>query len=238
MKTTVLEDELEKFSSISKEWWDENGKFSTLHSITPLRVKYIKDNILKYFSNISGLNFLDIGCGGGLLAEPMARLGARVTAIDAAQASIDIASSHAKVSGLNINYICTTVEELAQTNTKYDVITCLEVLEHVDNLEYFVKCATQLLNKNGLIIFSTLNRSIKSYLFSIVGAEYILRWLPIGTHNWNKFIKPSELYKLLSDNNINITDMSGMEYTPLKGQKWALSSDLSINYFITGQSSK
>lgn len=219
--------EVEKFSAMADDWWNENGKFAPLHAMNPIRIGFIKDHVLKKFKTFKDLNILDVGCGGGLLAEPLKRLGAKVTAIDASSKAIKVAKDHAKGSGLNIEYLNTTVETLKK---KFDVVLCLEVIEHVDDTHDFVKRCLKLLKPNGLIFFSTINRTIKSYLFAIAGAEYIMRYLPRGTHDWNKFVKPSELNKILISNSTRILDIKGMIYNPIKASRWSLSTDVAINY--------
>ena len=195
---SINKKEIEKFSNMAAEWWDPEGKFKPLHKFNPIRIKYIKENIIKEFQlknkkyPLSGINVLDIGCGGGLLSEPMCRLGANVTAIDASNKNIAIASLHAKKNNLKINYICSSPEKL-KTTKKFDVILNMEIVEHVEDVDFFLKSCANLLKKNGLMFVATINKTLKSYLFAIVGAEYVLRWLPIGTHEWEKFVKPEEL---------------------------------------------
>ena len=203
MSTTINKEEIQKFSRLADEWWDVNGKFKPLHMFNPIRIEYITENIKNHFKikkdqtdYLKGLNILDIGCGGGLISEPMARLGAKVTGIDASEKNINIAKLHSKKSGLQINYINTSPENL-DNNEKFDVILNLEIVEHVENVNLYIKSCNSLLKKNGLMFTATLNRSFVSYIKAIIGAEYILRWLPVGTHDWNKFIKPEELEKIL-----------------------------------------
>ena len=204
MSNTINKDEIQKFSRLADEWWDVNGKFKPLHMFNPIRIQYIIDNIIKHFNIkkdktdfLKGLNILDIGCGGGLISEPLARLGANVTGIDASEKNINVAKLHSKKNGLEINYLKASPENLNNFE-KFDLILNLEIVEHVENVNLYIKSCYKLLKKNGLMFTATLNRSFTSYLKAIVGAEYILRWLPIGTHDWNKFIKPEELEKLLS----------------------------------------
>ena len=207
MSTTINKEEIQKFSDLAEEWWDVNGKFKPLHMFNPIRIEYITEEIKKYFkitknkpNFLEGLNILDIGCGGGLISEPMARLGANVTGIDASEKNINIAQVHSKKSDLQINYITASPENL-NNNEKFDIILNLEIVEHVDNVNLYIKSCSKLLKKNGLMFTATLNRSFISYIKAIIGAEYILRWLPIGTHDWNKFIKPEELVNFLSKKN-------------------------------------
>ena len=231
---SINKKEIEKFSNMAAEWWDPEGKFKPLHKFNPIRIKYIKENIIKEFQlknkkyPLSGINVLDIGCGGGLLSEPMCRLGANVTAIDASNKNIAIANLHAKKNNLKINYICSSPEKL-KTSKKFDVILNMEIVEHVENVDFFLKSCANLLKKNGLMFVATINKTLKSYIFAIVGAEYVLRWLPIGTHEWEKFVKPEELKSLLSKNNLNLKKIDGMNFNILKDE-WNVSKDLSVNY--------
>ena len=237
MSTTINKEEIQKFSKLAEEWWDVNGKFKPLHMFNPIRIEYITDKIKIHFglkkdkSNyLEGLNILDIGCGGGLISEPMARLGASVTGIDASEKNINIAKSHSKKNGLKINYLHTSPENLEHIE-KFDIILNLEIVEHVDNVNLYIKSCYKLLKNNGLMFTATLNRSLMSYLKAIIGAEYILRWLPIGTHDWNKFIKPEELEKVLQDENFSTVDIKGLEFNPIFN-KWKKSENLSVNYII------
>ena len=237
MSTTINKEEIQKFSKLADEWWDVNGKFKPLHMFNPVRIEYITENIKKQFnikkekSNfLDGIRILDIGCGGGLISEPMARLGATVTGIDASEKNINIANLHSKKSGLKINYFNTSPENFEVTD-KFDVILNLEIVEHVDDINLYVKSCYKLLKKNGLMFTATLNRSFTSYVKAIIGAEYILRWLPIGTHDWNKFIKPEELEKLLSEEKFSTIDLKGLSFNPFTN-KWKKSNDLSVNYII------
>jgi len=238
MSTTINKEEIQKFSDLAEEWWDVNGKFKPLHMFNPVRIEYIIENIKKHFkisqnepSFLEGLNILDIGCGGGLISEPMARLGANVTGIDASKKNINIAQIHSKRSGLKINYITASPENLSNKE-KFDIILNLEIVEHVDNVNLYIKSCSQLLKKNGLMFTATLNRSFISYVKAIIGAEYILRWLPIGTHDWNKFIKPEELENFLSQEEFSTKDIKGLKFNPFL-KKWRRSNDLSVNYIIT-----
>ena len=237
MSTTINKEEIQKFSKLADEWWDVNGKFKPLHMFNPIRIEYITENIKKQFnikkekSNfLDGIKILDIGCGGGLISEPMARLGATVTGIDASEKNINIANLHSKKSGLKINYFNTSPENFEVTD-KFDVILNLEIVEHVDDINLYVKSCFKLLKKNGLMFTATLNRTFTSYVKAIIGAEYILRWLPIGTHDWNKFIKPEELEKLLSQEKFSTIDLKGLSFNPFTN-KWKKSNDLSVNYII------
>ena len=231
---TINKKEIEKFSKIAEEWWNPNGKFKPLHKFNPIRIAYIKDNIVKTFkinqkkTPLKKLKILDIGCGGGLLSEPMCRLGAEVTAIDASEKNIKIAKLHAKKNNLNINYICTSPEKLKKNN-HFDIILNMEIVEHVHDVNFFLKSCSKLLKKNGIMFVATLNKTLKSYIFAIVGAEYILRWLPIGTHEWEKFLKPEELISTLKKYNLYLDKIDGMQFNILT-DKWKVGTDKSVNY--------
>jgi 2-polyprenyl-6-hydroxyphenyl methylase/3-demethylubiquinone-9 3-methyltransferase len=232
--STVNKKEIEKFSKMAAEWWDPEGKFKPLHKFNPIRIKYIRDNIIYSFKlkfkeqPLQKINILDIGCGGGLLSEPMARLGANVTGIDASDKNIKIAKLHAKKNKLNINYFCSSPEKL-KIKKKFDVILNMEIIEHVEDINFFIKSCSKLLKKNGLMFVATLNKTLKSYVFAIIGAEYVLRWLPIGTHDWEKFVKPEDLKNILSKNNLKIEKIDGMNFDIFKDE-WNISKDTSINY--------
>ena len=231
---TINYKEIEKFSRLSDEWWNAHGPYKALHKFNPIRIKYIKQNIIEHFNIVNSkkpldsLTLLDIGCGGGLLSEPMCKLGAKVTGIDATRKNINIAKIHAKKNKLKINYVTTSPEKLKIKN-KFDIILCLEVIEHVSDVNYFIKSCAKLLKKNGLMFVATINRTLKSYLFSIVGAEFILKWLPIGTHDWNLFMKPEELIKISMKHNLKTNGIHGIVYNPLLDQ-WKTSKDNSVNY--------
>ena len=237
MSTTINKEEIQKFSRLAEEWWDVNGKFKPLHMFNPIRIEYITETIKKYFklknkaNFLEGLNILDIGCGGGLISEPMSRLGAKVTGIDASEKNINIARLHSEKNGLKINYLNTSPEKFNEFE-KYDVILNLEIVEHVDNVNFYIKSCHKLLKKNGLMFTATLNRSLASYVKAIIGAEYILRWLPIGTHDWNKFIKPEELENFLSREKFSTLEIKGLQFNPFI-KKWKKSEDLSVNYIIS-----
>jgi 2-polyprenyl-6-hydroxyphenyl methylase/3-demethylubiquinone-9 3-methyltransferase len=232
--SSVNKKEIEKFSKMAAEWWDPEGKFKPLHKFNPIRIKYIKDNIIYSFKlkskekPLQKINILDIGCGGGLLSEPMARLGANVTGIDASDKNIKIAKLHAKKNKLNINYFCSSPEKL-KIKKKFDVILNMEIIEHVEDINFFIKSCSKLLKKNGLMFVATLNKTLKSYVFAIIGAEYVLKWLPIGTHDWEKFVKPEDLKDILSKNNLEIEKIDGMNFNIFKDE-WSISKDTSINY--------
>jgi 2-polyprenyl-6-hydroxyphenyl methylase/3-demethylubiquinone-9 3-methyltransferase len=231
---SINKKEIEKFSQIAEEWWDPNGKFKPLHNFNPIRIKYIKDNIVKD-SSIKSLNkpfknikILDIGCGGGLLSEPMCRLGASVVGIDASKKNIEVAKFHAKKNGLKIDYKVASPEKL-KTRVKFDVILNMEIIEHVDDINFFIKESSNLLKKSGLMFVATLNKTLKSYAFAIIGAEYVLKWLPIGTHDWNKFVKPSDLINISKKNNLVLKRLDGMKFNILDNS-WNVSEDTSVNY--------
>ena len=231
---TINKLEIAKFSKIAAEWWSPNGKFKPLHKFNPIRIKYLKENIIEHFklkqtnSPLKGLNILDIGCGGGLLSEPITRLGAKVTAIDASKKNIQVAKFHAKKNNLKINYLCSSPEKL-NLNKKFDVVLNMEIVEHVEDLNFFIKKSSNLLKKNGLMFIATLNKTFKSYMFAIIGAEYVLRWLPIGTHDWEKFVKPDNLVSLAINSNLKLKKLSGMKFNPII-DNWNLSNDKSVNY--------
>ena len=238
MSTTINKEEIQKFSKLAEEWWDVNGKFKPLHMFNPIRIKYITDTIKNHLNikkdevnYLEGLSILDIGCGGGLISEPISRLGAKVTGIDASEKNINIAKLHSKKSGLNINYINTPPENL-EADEKFDIILNLEIVEHVDNVNLYINSCYRLLKKNGLMFTATINRSLTSYIKAIIGAEYVLRWLPVGTHDWNKFLKPEELEDYLLKEKFSTLDITGLKFNPFIN-KWKISKDLSVNYIIT-----
>ena len=232
--SSVNKKEIEKFSKMASEWWDPKGKFRPLHKFNPIRIKYIKENIIQNFklknNNIplKGVNILDIGCGGGLLSEPMCRLGASVIGIDASIKNINIAKLHAKKNNLKINYLCSSPEKL-KIKKKFDVILNMEIIEHVEDIQFFLNSCSKLLKKNGVMFVATINKTLKSYIFAIVGAEYVLRWLPIGTHEWEKFVNPKDLENILKKNNLSLNRLDGMHFNIFKDE-WSVSKDLSVNY--------
>ena len=235
MKNNTLDKkEIEKFSKIAEDWWNPNGKFKPLHNFNPIRIKYIKDNLIYDFNiknkkkPLNGLKILDIGCGGGLLSEPLARLGAKVTGIDPIKRNIEIAKHHLKKSKLNIKYYNFSPERF-KSNNKYDVVLNMEIVEHVENVDLFIKQSAKFLKKSGIMFIATLNQTLKSYLFAILGAEYILKWLPIGTHDWQKFIKPDELIRICKKNSLNLKKVDGVSFNPII-DKWDISNDKSVNY--------
>ena len=235
MKTsTINKEEIEKFSKIAEEWWNPEGKFKPLHKFNPIRISYIKDNIIntlnlkKKEKPLEKVKILDIGCGGGLLSEPMKRLGAEVVGIDASQKNISVAKIHAKKNNLDIKYFCTSPENF-KTEIKFDVILNMEIVEHVEDIDFFLKSCTKLLKTNGIMFIATINKTLKSYLFAIIGAEYVLRWLPIGTHDWEKFVKPNDLINILKKYNLKIDKFDGLKFDIIKNQ-WTFDKDKSVNY--------
>ena len=233
-KDTINKKEIHKFSKLADEWWDPEGKFKPLHNFNPLRISYLKDNIVKTFNIqkkdkiLSGVKILDIGCGGGLLCEPMSRLGAEVFGMDASEKNVEIAKIHAKKSNLNIKYFCSSPEKF-KSDLKFDVILNMEIIEHVEDVDFFLKSCSKFLRKNGIMFVATLNKTLKSYLFAIIGAEYILKWLPIGTHEWEKFVKPDELIRITKKYELTLNDLRGVKLNLLTNN-WELSADKSINY--------
>ena len=231
---TINKKEIDKFSKLASEWWNPNGKFKPLHKFNPIRISYIKESIINSFKlrekvkPLKKVKILDIGCGGGLLSEPMSRLGADVMGIDASDKIIEIAKFHAKKDNLNIKYLCASPEQL-NTSTKFDVILNMEIVEHVKDVDFFLQSCSKLLRKNGIMFVATINKTLKSYFFAIIGAEYILRWLPIGTHEWEKFVKPGELEKILKKYDLRLDSLDGMKFNLLKDE-WKVSKDKSINY--------
>lgn len=210
-----------------------------LHQLNPLRIAYIKDHVCRLLGrdDLTGLHIADIGCGAGLLTEPLARLGAKIVGLDATPTNIEVAKHHAALNNLAIDYRCQSVENLAETNAgQFDVVTIMEVVEHVDHLPHFIASCSKLLRPGGIMVASTLNRTVKAFLVAIVGAEYIARLLPRGTHHWDKFVKPSELAELWLDNSITIAHMTGVSYNPFS-KSWSLSKDLGVNYMMVGQKS-
>jgi 2-polyprenyl-6-hydroxyphenyl methylase/3-demethylubiquinone-9 3-methyltransferase len=228
--------EIARFSAMAEEWWDPAGKFRPLHQLNPARLRFIRDRLAGHFgrdalgpSPLAGLRVLDIGCGGGLVSEPMARLGATVVGIDASEKNVSIARAHAEQGGLSIDYRNAAAAELAAAGERFDVVVALEVIEHVADIGSFIGACAQLARPGGALVFSTLNRTPQSFLFGIVGAEYVLRWLPRGTHQWNRFVRPSELAAAFRPHALTITALEGLTYQPL-AERWHLSRDLSVNY--------
>lgn len=239
-ETTIDPAEIDKFSAIAEEWWDPFGKFKPLHKFNPVRLAYIRDGACAHFGRnaqdkqpLSGLRLLDIGCGGGLVAEPMKRLGAEVTAIDAAERNIKTALAHALPQKLDIDYRCTTVEELvANGEPPFDIVLNMEVVEHVADVDLFLQSTTQLVKPGGLLFMATINRTLKALALAKIGAEYILRWLPAGTHDPRKFVKPEEARAALARGGMTVTEEAGVSFNPLM-DKWSVTSDTDVNYMLT-----
>ena len=235
--TTINKEEIQKFSKIADEWWDAKGKFKPLHVFNPIRIKYIRDKCISHFKlnqeedrPLSTLKILDIGCGGGLISEPMCRLGAKVTGIDASNRNIAVAKLHAEKNKLSIDYINASPEK-NDLKIKFDVILNLEIIEHVNDVNLFLKSSSEMLAKNGIMFIATINRTFESYIKAIVGAEYILRWLPIGTHEWSKFLKPEEIEEKTKNLNLESINRDGFKFNILK-QEWNKSLDCSVNYIL------
>lgn len=237
--STVDQGEIDKFSAMADDWWDPDGKFKPLHQLNETRLRFIRQQSCRHFGKdddtldpLDGLSVLDVGCGGGLISEPMARLGGAVTGLDAASANIEVARLHAAASGLAIDYRCATAEEEAEAGRQYDLVLALEIIEHVADVSTFLSSLGQVVRPGGALFLSTLNRTAKAYLLAIVGAEYLLRWLPRGTHDWQRFVKPSELTRPLRQNGLKVGAMSGLVYNPLADQ-WHLDErDLDVNYIL------
>ena len=235
---TIDKIEIEKFSKLAKDWWNPEGKFRPLHLFNPVRIKFIKEKLTYHFkldSNkekpLEKLKILDIGSGGGLLCEPLYRLGANITGIDPSYKNIEVAKQHAKEMGLDIEYIHSSPENI-NLKKEFDVILCMEVVEHVSNINLFIEKCSSLVKKNGIIFISTINKNLKSYFFAILGAEYILRWLPIGTHDWNKFLTPKDLENIAINNTLRLDETVGIKYN-IFSKKWSISADTAVNYLST-----
>ena len=240
--TTVDDAEVARFSAIAAEWWDPAGKFRPLHGFNPVRIEYIKGALCRRFVRdpaaerpLEGLRLLDIGCGGGLMAEPMARLGATVTAIDASERNIKTASVHARESRLVIDYRIATAESLLAAGERFDAVLSLEVIEHVADVGLFLACCADLVAPGGQLFLATLNRTPKSYLMAIIGAEYVLGWLPRGTHDWKRFQKPSDLAAALRERGLAVSDLSGVIYNPFTDSFRLDAKDIAVNYLMTAE---
>jgi len=239
-QTTIDADEVARFSAMADEWWDPTGKFKPLHKFNPIRLGYIRDRLCDHFDRdahsltpLEGLTLLDVGCGGGLISEPLARMGAKVTGIDASEKNIGTAQAHAARSGVEVDYRCTTAEDLHAAGEIFDIVLSLEVVEHVADVDLFLDSCAALARDGGAMTLATLNRTPKAFMFSIVGAEYVMRWLPRGTHDWTKFVRPSELARGLRRNGIDVADISGLSFNPLTDE-WRVSGDVSVNYILFG----
>jgi 2-polyprenyl-6-hydroxyphenyl methylase/3-demethylubiquinone-9 3-methyltransferase len=237
-QSTINDAEVAKFTAMAEEWWDPKGKFKPLHKFNPVRLAYIREHLIDHFGRdgssirpLEGLTILDVGCGGGLLCEPLTRLGATVTGIDAAERNIAIARIHAEQSGLDIDYQATTSEALAAAGRTFDVVLNMEVVEHVDNVPLYMKSCADLVKPGGLMFTATINRTARAFALAVVGAEYVLGWLPKGTHDWKKFLTPDEIGSLISRNGLRVTDQIGVVYHPI-GDEWRRSRDMGINYMI------
>ena len=239
-QTTIDADEVARFSAMADEWWDPTGKFRPLHKFNPIRLGYIRDRLCAHFDRdprsltpLDGLTLLDVGCGGGLLSEPLARMGAIVTGIDASEKNIGTARAHAARSDVEIDYRCSTAEDLMAAGETFDIVLSLEVVEHVADVDLFLDSCTALVRDGGAMILATLNRTPKAFMFGIVGAEYVMRWLPRGTHDWKKFVRPSELSRGLRRNGVDVSDISGLSFNPLSDE-WRVGGDVSVNYILFG----
>ncbi|WP_193334504.1 bifunctional 2-polyprenyl-6-hydroxyphenol methylase/3-demethylubiquinol 3-O-methyltransferase UbiG [Devosia beringensis] len=240
-ETTINDAEIAKFTAMAEQWWDPKGKFKPLHKFNPVRLRYIREHLLAHFAldgaamrPFEGLSILDVGCGGGLLCEPLARLGATVTGIDAAERNITIARLHAEKSGLAIDYQATTSEALAAQGKTFDMVLNMEVVEHVDNVPLYMKSCADLVKPGGLMLTATLNRTARAYALAVFGAERILRWLPVGTHDWNKFLTPDEVKTLITRNGLTVTAETGVVFHPL-ADEWRQSRDMAINYMVMAE---
>jgi len=239
--TTLDPAEVEKFSRLAAEWWNPKGKMGVLHKFNPVRLGYIRDRAASHFGRdpraakaLAGLDILDIGCGGGLLCEPMARMGAKVVGIDPARTNVETARLHAGQSGVAVDYRCATAEDLAAAGEAFDMVLAMEVVEHVADVDLFVRTCAHLVKPGGLLVMATLNRTMKSYALAIVGAEYLLRWLPRGTHDWAKFVTPDELAGAIGEAGLAVFDRKGVWYNLLR-DRWEETSDLDVNYMVTAR---
>jgi len=237
-ETTIDPQEVERFARLAAEWWNPQGKFRPLHKFNPVRLGYIRDRLCAAFDRdpkaelpLTGLRILDIGCGGGLLSEPLARLGANMVGVDAARANIEIARLHARAEGVKVDYRADTAENLAAEGEQFDAVLNMEVVEHVANVPLFMRAVSQLVKPGGLMFVASLNRTLKSWGLAIIGAEYVLRWLPKGTHDWKRFPTPAEITALLRQNGLHAVDETGVVYSPLR-DSWNLSKDMSVNYML------
>ncbi len=235
---TVDEAEVARFSAMAADWWDPTGKFRPLHKFSPVRLSYVKEKVSEHFGRdpnaadaFTGLRFLDIGCGGGLLSEPMARLGAKVVGADPSPVNIEVARLHMAQSALDIDYRCQTAETLVEEGETFDVVFNMEVVEHVADPKLYMQKTAELVRPGGLMFIATMSRTLKAYALAIVAAEYVLRWLPAGTHDWNKFLKPKEIEAFLSGTGMSIIDRTGVTYNPL-ADKWGRSRDMDVNYMM------
>jgi 2-polyprenyl-6-hydroxyphenyl methylase/3-demethylubiquinone-9 3-methyltransferase len=236
--SSVDQAEVARFSRLAAEWWDTRGRMRPLHKLNPVRLAYIRDRAAEHFGrdpkrldSLAGLRILDSGCGGGILAEPLARLGAEVVGADPSEQNIEVARLHAARSGLGVEYRCTTAEALADAGETFDIVLAMEVVEHVADLPLFVRRCAEMVRPSGLMFVATLNRTLKSFALAIVGAEYVLGWLPKGTHEWEKFVTPDELTAAIETAGFAVSDLTGVAYNPLRGD-WSLSRDTAVNYML------
>ncbi len=234
---TIDPAEVARFDALGAQWWDPKGKMAPLHAINPVRLGFVRDVLVRHFGHdprslrpLKGLRILDIGCGGGLLSEPLARMGAEVVGVDPAPGNIEIARAHAAEAGVSVDYRASTAEELADAGERFDVVLALEVIEHVADVGLFVRRISEMVDPAGLMVLSTLNRTPKSFALAIVGAEYVLRWLPRGTHRWDKFITPDELEAVLATTGFTVRELAGMVFDPFRGE-WRMAADTGVNYF-------
>ncbi|GDX36386.1 ubiquinone biosynthesis O-methyltransferase [Alphaproteobacteria bacterium] len=236
MSSTIDNQEISKFEKMANEWWNPSGKFKPLHKFNPIRLSFMRSKICQHFNlddkslqPLTNLKILDIGCGGGLISEPFYNMGGDVLAIDASPINIEIAKTHAQKNNLKIKYLANSAEDLAQTNQQFDVVLALEIIEHVSDIELFIKSCGQLVKPNGLLFIATINRTVKSLIMAKIGAEYVLRWLPIGTHQYDKFVKPSEIFSIANNHHLKLIELTGFSYNLLKDDFY-LSQDLAVNY--------
>ena len=239
---TANADEIARFSAMSEKWWDPNGAMKPLHKFNPVRLQILRDNICAHLGRdpetiepLKGIEIIDIGCGAGLLSEPLARMGAKMTSIDASESNIEVAKIHAAQSGLEIDYRCATPEMLADEGKQFDIVLNMEVIEHVDDPQFFMQACASVLKPGGLMFVATLNRTIKSLALAKIGAEYILRWLPAGTHDWRKFVKPSEMSGYLRGAGLELTDITGVAYNPINDTWSPAPHDIDVNYMVIAQ---
>jgi 2-polyprenyl-6-hydroxyphenyl methylase / 3-demethylubiquinone-9 3-methyltransferase len=239
--STVDQTEVERFSALAAEWWDPRGKMAVLHRFNPVRLGFIKEAACRHFDRdekrldaLLGLRILDIGCGGGILSEPLARLGAAVVGADPSETNIEAAKLHAAEARLTVDYRTTTAEALADDGERFDIVLAMEVVEHVVDLSLFIKRCAEMVKPGGLMITATINRTLKSFALAIIGAEYVLRWLPRGTHRWDKFVTPNELEAALERRGLDVTDETGVIYN-LMADRWQLATDMDVNYMVVAE---
>jgi 2-polyprenyl-6-hydroxyphenyl methylase/3-demethylubiquinone-9 3-methyltransferase len=236
--STIDEREVERFSRLAADWWNPRGDLAPLHKFNPVRLAYIRDKAVAHFARdakrldaLAGLRVLDIGCGGGILSEPLARMGAQMVGADPSETNIEVAKLHAAQSGLAIDYRCTSAEALAEAGERFDIVLAMEVIEHVADVPLFVRRCAEMVKPGGLMFVATINRTLKAFALAIVGAEYVLRWLPRGTHQWDKFLTPNEVEAQLENSGLRVVDDAGVVYNPF-ADRWSLSSDMDVNYML------